>query len=333
MLKQRQISISATKQSSIAVKDLKEMAPKIGVLVREIERAKKAKHIVYSSFVGSGLHIVAEALEARGWINVREIYRDPEMWSEYSGKVFAVWDGKTKDTEKQWIKGVANSKENMYGVKIRVILGSPSMKEGVSFKHIQHMHLLDPMWNQSARMQVEGRAIRFCSHVDMPADKRTVNVHTYKIVPREGGLVESTCDQIIYDIIIPRKQAMVEAGEAALKLNALDYKLFKRLYKVPSKAEAEVMKNIVIHKHRNAKTSCPRKRRPFLDTCPNGNHLKKNPKGDDCCYKDAKVRAKKQRDAATTCPKVRRPDEEGNCKAGFMSRKNNHGDDCCYKNK
>jgi hypothetical protein len=290
---------------------------------------------VYSSFVASGLHIVAAALEAKGWINVREIYRDPELWDEYSSKVFAVWDGKTKDAEKQWIKGVANSKDNMYGTKIRVILGSPSMKEGVSFKHIRHMHLLDPMWNQSARLQVEGRAVRFCSHVDMPPDKRNVTVHAYKIVPCVGGVgfVETTCDQIIYDIIIPRKQAMVEAGEAALKLNALDFKLFKRLYNVPSKEDADVMKNIVIHKHRNAKTSCPRKRRPFLDTCPTGNHIKKNPKGDDCCYKDSKVREKKVRDKATTCPKVRRPDEDGECATGFTLRKNNHGDDCCYKSK
>ena len=51
--------------------------------------------------------------------------------------------------------------------KIKVLIGSPSIKEGISFKHIQHIHLIDPVWNIAGKKQIEGRAIRFCSHFDI----------------------------------------------------------------------------------------------------------------------------------------------------------------------
>ena len=47
-----------------------------------------------------------------------------------------------KDIDKIKVKKVLNSKENMSGELIRVILGSPSIKEGISFNHIQHLHQL-----------------------------------------------------------------------------------------------------------------------------------------------------------------------------------------------
>jgi outer membrane protein assembly factor BamE (lipoprotein component of BamABCDE complex) len=39
-------------------------------------------------------------------------------------------EGNTKDVDKSMIKSIANKKENIFGDKIRVILGSPSVKEG-----------------------------------------------------------------------------------------------------------------------------------------------------------------------------------------------------------
>ena len=141
------------------------------------------------------------------------------------------------DREKQHLKNILNSVDNIDGRLIKIVLGSPSIKEGVSFKHVQHMHLLDPVWNLSAKSQVEGRVVRFCSHVDIDRTKypdlyRKVVIHTYVSVPREDGLVNVTCDEIIYYRIIPKKAAFVRNGEEYLKKIAIDYYLFRRLYRI-----------------------------------------------------------------------------------------------------
>ena len=52
------------------------------------------------------------------------------------------------------------------------MLGSPSVREGVSFKRVRQVHILEPYWNMSRYEQVIGRAIRFCSHKDLPIEKQ-----------------------------------------------------------------------------------------------------------------------------------------------------------------
>lgn len=210
-------------------------APKIKRVV-EFLRHHRGKHIVYSSFVKNGVYIIRDVLEARGWKNIIDItnikngsHREA-TWKKFKNKVFAIWDGHTKDHTKEMIKLIANRVNNITGKYLKVIIGSPSIREGVSFKHIQHVHLLDPVWNISARTQIEGRAVRYCSHIDIdPLQKkylkREVLVHFYKLIPRPTGRVKETSDQIIYDKIMKRKHRLVKQGENALKKIAIDMKL------------------------------------------------------------------------------------------------------------
>ncbi len=300
MAKQRQASIACFPNSIFDPKKVSEYAPKIKHLVSQIE-SHKGKHIVYSSFIKNGLDFVEKALKSKGWKSYTEA--NP---TDY--KVYAIWDGSAKDAEKQQIKDVVNSKDNIDGRKIKVILGSPSVKEGVSFKHIQHLHLLDPVWNQSAKTQVEGRAIRFCSHIDISKDhpflKRQVVVHIYKLTPRKHGLVENTPDFIIYDEVIPKKFKNVQAAENALKKVAIDYYLFRNMYDQNNL-------NLLSPDYNSGLIS------PIsIDTADN-----------------VPLRKKAQRKSkATTCPKPRRPDPiTGDCNLGFELRPNNQGFPCCYK--
>lgn len=343
--KQRQVSIMCTKDIEEAVSDLQKYAPKVLEVIKNIEDFP-GKHLVYSSFIRSGLDVVAAALRSKGWTEFgKESSAGPHS---HNGKVFAYWDGATKDVEKQRIKVVANGKDNIRGEKIRVILGSPSIKEGVSFKHIQHMHLLDPVWNSSAKDQVEGRAVRFCSHIDIdPQDAqlaRKVNIHLYKIVPRKGGHVQMTCDQFIYDDLIPRKAKLVKAAENALKKVAIDHYLFRRMtHSVvnspsPSSSDSKAASLIDLGEdefigiRRGVKkdgTTCPKARRPDTTvdppTCKDGFEVRKNPQGHWCCYKTKRV-------AGTgTCPPKRRPKPDGSCEPGFKAKNNKHGEPCCFK--
>lgn len=63
--------------------------------------------------------------------------------------------------------------------KIRIILGSPAMKEGISLKNCRSVHILDPYWNNSRTEQIIGRAIRYCSHASLPQNRRDVQIFHY----------------------------------------------------------------------------------------------------------------------------------------------------------
>lgn len=308
---QRQASIVCfpyPKNKSIrrVLSNLPEYAPKIQKLIDSIESDTIGKHLVFSNFVKFGLNIVEQALIKRGWVNIKDAKQ-----KDY--KVYALWDGNIKDNEKQLTKSVANNISNIDGKYLRVILGSPSIKEGVSFKHIQHLHILDPVWNNSGKIQIEGRAVRFCSHSDIPKDhpklSRNVNIHLYRItgmppkVPKEnssGVKKQLTCDEHIYDTVIPKKVKEVSIAEKALKKVAIDFHLFRNMYE-----EKTVSKS------------------PIIDSKDSSISIE-----EDNIFDKKIIKNKKQ---ANNCPKHRRPDETGTCPPNMVNKLNKQGNECCYK--
>lgn len=333
--------------------NLQEYAPKVQEAVSTIE-SLRGKHVVYSTFIGAGLDILEAALKQRGWVDYNTIKGDANALKKHADMIYAKWNGSVKDDTKVEIKSVVNSIANMEGKVIRVILGSPSIKEGVSFKHVQHMHIMDPVWNSSAKMQIEGRAIRFCSHVDIPKDhtflKRSVVVHIYKAMPREGGLVVLTADQEIFDSIIPEKEKTITSAENALKKVALDYYLFRRMHRQESPArlpsppkptgalkrtnslisiDEDIHVARKVTRQKGERNTCPKPRRPDDNgRCLPGNYMKLNAKGHACCYKVRK--AKLPRNPTASCPSGRAP-FDGKCPEGFKVKPNKHGVDCCFK--
>jgi hypothetical protein len=317
-----------------AINNINICAPKIKACIDELK--KTGKHVIYSSFVEHGVNIVAGLLEKKGWKNLKDV----DDSNKYKYKVFAIWDGKTEDVQKQNIKNIVNNINNINGKFLRVVIGSPSIREGISFKHMQHIHILDPVWNYSAMTQIEGRVIRFCSHVDISPNhsslKRNVVIHQYVLMPRENGNLNNTVDMLIYDKIIPKKKNAVIACENALKKVAIDYFLFRRLYEnvikrtpihTPASSDIELNDNPKFPKaKKNYLKKCPPLRRPDEKTkeCLSGFEIKEE---DGCCYKRKGVKL-----AKSTCPPIQRPDYITNkCLTGYEVKNNKHDDPCCYK--
>ena len=338
-MKQRQISISLYDKSKkdIIFKDLKQYAPKLKVLFKLLQQP--GKHVIYSNFIQYCLSLIAEYLLSKGWSNYTKT-------GSKKNKTFVLWDASLNDKEKQEGKSVLNSTNNMDGKIIRVVLGSPSIKEGISFKHIQHLHQIDPVWNSSAKEQIEGRCVRFKSHSDIPLDhptlKREVVIHNYIGVSR---MVE-TCDQLIYDKIMVNKQKVISEIEKLLSKVSVDYYLWTNESSSPqthsksslisaSSAE-ERLKQINVNKgiaNKKERNSCPVKRRPVNGNCktPGYIYIYKNTKGHECCYKKPPPGVKKATANKPTCPAPRRP-VNGRCinlKYPFL-RKNTKGEDCCF---
>ena len=51
--------------------------------------------------------------------------------------------------------------------------------EGISLKNTRSVHIMEPYWNSVRTDQVKGRAVRICSHMDLPLARRNVYVYTY----------------------------------------------------------------------------------------------------------------------------------------------------------
>jgi hypothetical protein len=208
MMKQRQIGIALSDNADAVIRNLDKYAPKLKMLFKLIDR-NDGKHLIYSNFVGHCLKIIQRYLDKNGWVN----YLSGQK-KKY--KSYVLWDGTLKDQDKIKIKEILNSKDNIDGNKIKVILGSPSIKEGISFKHIQHLHQIDPVWNISAKNQIEGRCIRFKSHEDIsPSNetlKRKVIVHNYICVAPTSSSYEDDDENIerkLMSIILSSKKRIL----------------------------------------------------------------------------------------------------------------------------
>jgi hypothetical protein len=300
-INERQISISTygLNNKDKVFSNLTEYAPKLKKLFELL--TLDGKHVVYSNFINYCLYLIAAYLKQNGWNNYIED-------GIKKNKTFVIWDASLNDDNKQDVKNILNSISNIDGSDIKIVLGSPSIKEGISFLHVQHLHQIDPVWNSSAKTQVEGRCIRFKSHEDIPLNhptlKRNVVIHNYISVARKGGLVLKTCDSKIYYEIIKKKEKVISLIERLLGKVAIDYYLWtddkspknnsSNISLSKEKEELEEILKKKTAKERNVvnknKNNCPVIRRPSKNKCLNSNFpfIRVNAKGFPCCYKKVK---------------------------------------------
>jgi hypothetical protein len=188
---------------------------KFNKMITKINNAK-GKVFVYSSFKEyAGLRSFVRVLKAFG-------YKD---YAEYGmgKKRFAVWSSDENIAYKDEIKTIFNKSNNINGSKLKIILGSSSIKEGVSFTAVRQVHIIDPYWNWPRLSQVIGRASRFCSHKELPEEERNVKVYIY-IATHENE--RETIDQYIHSLSV-NKNKLVQEFERAIKEAAIDCKLNK----------------------------------------------------------------------------------------------------------
>lgn len=194
---------------------LEKYSIKFHKILKKIKKAKRTV-FVYSSFKEyGGIKSFQKVLEDNDFKNYS---------TDGEGKNrFAVWSGDESLTTREEIRNVFNGTNNMHGEKIKVLLGSPAIKEGVSLYRVSQVHVIEPTWNWSTMSQIIGRAVRFCSHKDLDKDQRNVKVYIYIAMhPKEK---EST-DEYILNLAI-QKQKLISKFEMVLKESAVDCHLFK----------------------------------------------------------------------------------------------------------
>merc|ERR1712072_114573 len=90
-----------------------------------------------------------------------------------------IYSGNESEYERRILRDIFNSNDNMYGEKIRLFLTSPSGAEGISLSSVRHVHIMEPFWHMVRLEQVMGRAVRICSHMNLPPEDRNVKMFVY----------------------------------------------------------------------------------------------------------------------------------------------------------
>jgi superfamily II DNA or RNA helicase len=208
-----EIGFSSFKNDALQLQNIEKYSIKFFKIFKKIKKSE-GPIFVYSNFkeIG-GIKSFAKFIEYHGYKNYK-IFGEGE-------KRYSIWSGDESHTTKEEIKHVFNQKENADGTKIKIMLGSPSIKEGVSLLRVEQVHILEPYWNLSRIQQIIGRAIRFCSHKDVPKKKQFVKVYLYLATHHN----DESIDEYIWSLA-KQKNKLIEQFEHALKEVAIDCKLF-----------------------------------------------------------------------------------------------------------
>ncbi len=204
--------------SSLKIKNnLEKFSTKFLKLCRNLKR-NKGKAFIFSSFKEySGIKSICKVLDTFGFKNYAQ--------HGVGKKRYAIWSGDEDIKYKNEIKAIFNGDDNVDGNILRIILGSPAIKEGVSLKAVRSVHVMEPHWNYSRLLQIIGRASRFCSHKDLAKDDRNVNVYIY-IATKNNKI---TVDQYMKKIANV-KQQIISQFEMALKEAAVDCRINKNAH-------------------------------------------------------------------------------------------------------
>lgn len=184
--------------------------------------------LIYSAYIDSGLIPMALALEEMGFQrfgkNAKSLFKvppsptvdvrtmkppsnkkdfkparyvmitgDPRISPDNDGDVKAITSDdnifKTNDD---------GEKIDISGSKIKVVLISQAGSEGLDFKAIRQIHILEPWYNMNRNEQIIGRGVRNFSHKDLPFEKRNVEIFLYGTLLQNSD--EEAADLYIYRI-------------------------------------------------------------------------------------------------------------------------------------
>jgi hypothetical protein len=174
--------------------------------------------LVYSQFLDGGLIPIALALEERGC----QRYGGSSLMKSGKGKgrvkyVMITGDKDLSPNNSLSVKK-ASEDENKDGDEIKIILISRAGTEGLDFKNIRQVHILEPWYNTNRLEQTIGRAVRTCSHIKLPFNKRNVMIFFYASLLKNG---DEAADMYVYRVA-EMKAMLIGKVSRALKEGAVD---------------------------------------------------------------------------------------------------------------
>jgi hypothetical protein len=109
--------------------------------------------------------------------------------------------------------------DNTNGENVKVVIISVAGAEGLDFKNIRQVHILEPWYNMNLLEQIIGRAIRNCSHKNLPFSRRNVELYLYGSSLSDGEI--EAIDLYLYRLS-EFKAVKIGAVSRVLRTTAVD---------------------------------------------------------------------------------------------------------------
>lgn len=242
------------KTKYLSLENVKEYSPKFYKIVKKINNLNGTA-LVYSQFRKvEGLGLLGLTLNNNGYAQFK-IKKENGEWvtdieeEDWEKPKYMTFDGNTEETQillkifnsdikniPAKIKETLGHKNNIHGDLIKILMITQSGAEGISLKNVRQVHVIEPYWNYIRIDQVIGRAVRTCSHIDLPKEDRNVTVYIYnmkfsneqvkKLDKQQVGIVDKfiTTDQHIYELA-KNKAKIINSLLDAVKSASIDCSL------------------------------------------------------------------------------------------------------------
>lgn len=182
-------------------------------------------HLLYSQFrTLEGIGIFKLVMDANGYAEFN-VQKDMSTgaWARViksgdEGKpMYALYTGTETQEKKELIRNIFNSswdnlppslglplhseRKNIYGNVIKLLMITASGAEGINLRNVRHVHIMEPYWHPVRTEQIIGRAVRICSHHDLPRELQTVKVFLYVMKFTAEQLKPASKDDQVTSII------------------------------------------------------------------------------------------------------------------------------------
>ena len=167
---------------SAKMRQLRQLSAKFAYIVELVKKGRKT--FIYTDKVyGNGCLLLAAILQEFGYSALSP--KTKNLQGIQPAKRFVILSGATTEgkelntllnTDKEEDR-IVNSRRNMRGEIVQVILGSKKASEGVDITHIRDVVVLNAWWNMPRLDQAIGRATRSGGHDGLPPTEQNVAIH------------------------------------------------------------------------------------------------------------------------------------------------------------
>lgn len=204
--------------------ELHKYSAKLDQICKIIDKSEGIS-IIYSQYIDGGAIPMALALEEMGFLryssdkSTNDSLLKDDKKQVPNGNYYSIITGDPKysqnnDADIKYI----NRPDNKNGKNVKVVLISKAAAEGVDFKNIRQIHVLEPWYNLNRIEQIIGRGVRNLGHCALPFEKRNVEIFLHGTILNDE---QEATDMYIYRLA---EQKSIKIGRVTrlLKETSID---------------------------------------------------------------------------------------------------------------
>lgn len=168
----------------------------------DFNKFPKGKVLIYSEYRELGVNLIGQILEKYNYKSIISLLPNINKYFENDiitpktrkllikdledispkYKIFGIYNSNTENKylkQNRLLQEIYDLEENDYGDILRILFITKSGSEGLSFKSIRQIHIMEPFWHITRKRQVIGRGIRYGSHLRLKKEEQNVQVYNY----------------------------------------------------------------------------------------------------------------------------------------------------------